>query len=96
MRDIVTDKAAGRVWAKVGEKNSLKIRSVEIAAEVFTVLEGGQRAGLSVCRLTQERGAKSSFERVVGALEGVLRARGVLVAEEEGEKVRGMKAVLEV
>ena len=97
MRDIVVDKATSRVWARVdGENNSLRIRAVEIAAEFFTVLEGGRRAGLAVGRLVQERGAKSSFERVVGALEGVLRERGVLVGEGEAEKVRGMRGVLEV
>ncbi|KAL8887985.1 MAG: hypothetical protein Q9192_006247 [Flavoplaca navasiana] len=93
MRDIVVDKAAGRVWAKVGEKNSLHIRPVSLAIETFTVLERGRKANLALARFTQEKGAKSSFERVVKTMERVLGERGFLV--EDAEKAKGMRSVLE-
>lgn len=92
------DKSSSRIFATVGEKNSLRIKSVEFAGEFYEVLEKGRRVkgGLAVARLTQVRGAKSSFERVVKALGEVLGGRGVLVDETvEGERARGMKGVLE-
>ncbi|KAL9029633.1 MAG: hypothetical protein Q9196_002147 [Gyalolechia fulgens] len=92
MRDIVVDKAAGRVWARVGVKNSLDIRPVDLAVEVFTVLERGRKANLALARFTQEKGAKSSFERVVRTLEQVVDGKGLLVENEEMAK--GMKSVL--
>lgn len=62
------------------------------------MLERGRRVrgGLSVGRVTQERGAKSSFERVCRALEEVLGERGVLVGLSERERGRreGMRGVL--
>ena len=73
---------------------ALHIRPVSLAVEFFTILEHGRKANLSVARFTQEKGAKSSFERVLEALERVLRDRGCLV-EEKG-KVAGMRGVLEV
>ena len=94
MRDIVVDKAGFRVFARVSKNNSLKIKEVDIAAEFFTVLEGGRRAGLSVARISQEKGAKSSFETVFEALESLLKARGLLVGEDEGVRLRGMTGVL--
>ncbi|KAL8670919.1 MAG: hypothetical protein Q9168_004565 [Polycauliona sp. 1 TL-2023] len=93
MRDIVVDKAAGRVWARVGEKNSLHIRPVSLAIETFTVLERGRKANLALARFTQEKGAKSSFERVVKTMEQILGQRGFLV--EDAGKARGMRSVLE-
>ncbi|KAI4163521.1 MAG: hypothetical protein LQ342_002793 [Letrouitia transgressa] len=92
MRDVVVDKSMGRIWASVGEKNALHIRPVSLAVELFTVLERERKAGLSLARFTQERGAKSSFERVVAALEQVLGRKGLLVEGEE--RKRGMKALL--
>lgn len=115
IRDIVIDKDAGRIWAKVAEKNckfvfdlrlvaffhpspsksprhdptnpntALNIKPVSLAVELFTVLHHGRKANLSIARFTQERGAKSSFNRVMEALESVLMARGFLV-EEGGRK----------
>ncbi|KAI4233441.1 MAG: hypothetical protein LQ349_004411 [Xanthoria aureola] len=93
MRDIMVDKAAGRVWARVGERNSLHIRPVSLAIETFTVLERGRKANLALARFTQEKGAKSSFERVVKAMERVLGERGFLV--EDAGKAKGMRSVLE-
>ncbi|KAL8729119.1 MAG: hypothetical protein Q9166_004950 [cf. Caloplaca sp. 2 TL-2023] len=105
MRDIVVDKTAGRVWARVGEKNylgsttdnlspsiALHIRPVNLAIETFTVLERGRKSNLSLARFVQEKGAKSSFERVVKTMERVLGERGLLV--EDGGKARGMMSVL--
>lgn len=56
------------------------------------MLHHGRKANLSLARFTQEKGAKSSFERVITALEKVLGARGLLVEDEE--KREDMKAVL--
>lgn len=138
MKDIVVDKAAGRIWARVGEKNcklagllvflffcfsyftkslfysypwvlvfsimlslhhfthpvpqqhkfrsdistALNIKPVSLAIELFTVLHHGRKANLSIARFTQEKGAKSSFERVLEALESVLLAREFLIVDQ--------------
>lgn len=57
------------------------------------MLEHGRKANLSVARFTQEKGAKSSFERVMEALEKVLRDRGCIV--EDRRKANNMRTVLE-
>lgn len=43
-------------------------------------------------RFTQEKGAKSSFDKVVGTLEDVLKKRGLLVTDKK--KAREMKRCL--
>lgn len=53
------------------------------------MLHRGRRANIAIARFTQEKGAKSSFERVVAALEDVLRSRGMVV--EDAAVVRSMR-----
>ena len=60
--------------------------------EIFTVLHRGRRANLSVAKITQEKGAKSSLERFTKALEGLMAKRGMLV--EGDERREGMKALV--
>lgn len=135
-RDVVVDKAAGRIWGRVAMRNcgflfffsmnfscgknplplsffssfpflplllpslsrlihnpsALNIKPVSLAIELFTILHHSRKANLSIARFTQEKGAKSSFERVVQALEKVLANRGFLV--EEKTKALDMMAVL--
>jgi len=69
----------------------LHIPPLSFAIELFTVLHLGRKANLSIARFTQEKGAKSSFEKVVAAVEGVLGARGLVIEDGRGE---GMRAVL--
>ncbi|MCJ1403782.1 hypothetical protein MMC11_007005 [Xylographa trunciseda] len=83
IRDLVVDKVAGRLWARVAEENLLNMKSVSLALELFPIFVRGRRANLSVGRFTQEKGAKSSFERVVAALEEVLERRGCLIKEKK-------------
>ncbi len=72
---------------------ALNIKPVSLAVEIFTILHHGRTVNLSVARFTQERGAKSSFNRVMEALESVLMARGFLV--EEGTRREDMAKVLD-
>ncbi|KAG8528666.1 uncharacterized protein KY384_006353 [Bacidia gigantensis] len=81
LRNIVIDKPASRIWARVDAENSLNIPPMRLACEVHTVLFRGGKANLSIARLVQEKGAKSSFLRVLDALEEVLRGKGVLVED---------------
>lgn len=69
---------------------ALHIPPLSIAAEFHTLLHRGRRANISIARFTQEKGAKSSFERVMEALEQVLRARGLVV--EDKVRVKKMRA----
>ena len=92
MRGIVTDREAGWIRAKVDEKNSLHIKPVDIVVETFTVMFKGRKAGLSMAKFSQEKGAKSSFEKVVAQMEEVLKGKKMLV--EEKKQVREMKKVL--
>ncbi|MCJ1310366.1 hypothetical protein MMC25_004030 [Agyrium rufum] len=82
MESIAVDKGNCRVWGRVGERNHLSIKPVTFAVQLFTVLDQGRRANLSIARLSQEKGAKSSFERVVDALVDTLDHRGLLIADE--------------
>jgi serine/threonine-protein kinase HSL1, negative regulator of Swe1 kinase len=60
----------------------LNMKEVAFAGEVMTVIEHGRRSRLSIARFTQERGAASSFHKVVETLETVLKSRGMLVSDE--------------
>ena len=60
----------------------LNLKEVAFAGEIMTVIEHGKRSRLSIARFTQERGAASSFHKVVETLETVLKSRGLLVADE--------------
>lgn len=93
LRDVTVDKRHSIVFGRVDADNFLKIRPVSFACEVFAVLDHGRRAQLSVARFTQEKGAASSFYRVVSTVEDTLRHRGLLVADSK--KRRAMTQVLQ-
>lgn len=62
---------------------ALRIPSLSIAAEFHTLLHRGRRANIAIARFTQEKGAKSSFERVFEALEQIMKARGLVVEDKK-------------
>lgn len=66
----------------------LKIKEVHFAVEIITVIEHGKRNHLSIVRFTQERGAASSFHKVVDTMNGVFSSRGLLV--QDGRKAKMM------
>lgn len=63
-------------------------------AYLYSVLEHGRKANLSIMKFTQEKGAASSFYKVVDTLEAVLRERGLLVLDVQKKKgiERSLKA----
>jgi serine/threonine-protein kinase HSL1 (negative regulator of Swe1 kinase) len=63
------------------------MREVAFAAEIMKVIEHGRKSHLSIVRFTQEFGAASSFHKVVETLEGVLRVRGMLVADDRKRRM---------
>jgi len=65
----------------------LDMKEVAFAAEFMTVIHHGNRGHLCIGRFTQERGAASSFHKVVETLETVLRARGMLVNDERKSRM---------
>lgn len=60
----------------------LNMKEAAFAGEIMTVIEHGKRSRLSIARFTQERGAASSFLKVVETLETVLKSRAMLVGDE--------------
>lgn len=60
----------------------LKLKEVSFAVELMTVIEHGKRNQLSIARFTQEKGAASSFHRVVGAINSAFSARALLVTDK--------------
>lgn len=93
MEEAYLDKANGVIRAKVGEVNCLRLRAVDFSAEFYTVLEHGRQANLSLVRFRQERGAASSFHKVVDTLEMVLKQRGLLV--EDPDRAKNMARILD-
>ncbi|PQE29682.1 hypothetical protein CJF32_00011156 [Rutstroemia sp. NJR-2017a WRK4] len=90
IRDVQVDKQRNIVFGRVGAGNYLNLKEVAFAAEIMTVFEHlshGRKAHLSVARITQERGAASSFHRVVETLDSVLQVRGVLVMDEDKKRM---------
>ncbi|KAG9231795.1 hypothetical protein BJ875DRAFT_498008 [Amylocarpus encephaloides] len=86
IRDVQVDKERNIVFGKVAAKNFLDMKEVSFAGEVMTVIEHGKRHHLSIARFTQERGAASSFAKVVETLESVLKCRGMLLSDERKKK----------
>ncbi|OAQ96847.1 hypothetical protein LLEC1_03716 [Akanthomyces lecanii] len=87
IRDIQVDKQRNIIFARVAAKNYLNIKEVAIAAEVVTVIEHGKRQPLSIVRFTQERGAASSFHRVVDTLRIVFDDRNLVVTDRNKQKM---------
>ncbi|KAL2269485.1 hypothetical protein VTJ83DRAFT_1669 [Remersonia thermophila] len=82
MRDVEVDKERNTMFAKVGARNYLNLKEVSFAVEIMTVIEHGKRNPLCIARFTQERGAASSFHRVVLAVQTVFKTRGLLVQDK--------------
>ena len=57
------------------------MKPVEFHAHLFSVLDQGRKANLSIVKLTQERGAASTFYKVCETLEMVLKEREMLMAD---------------
>lgn len=66
--------------------SDLHLEPVHFYCQVYTVLEHGRSANLSVAKFTQEKGAASSFNKVVKTLASVLSKENVLVTNPVREK----------
>ena len=53
----------------------------------MTVIEHGKKQPLSIVRFTQERGAASSFHKVVDTMRIVFASRNLLVADRNKQKM---------
>ncbi|KAM0333604.1 hypothetical protein ACHAQA_002269 [Verticillium albo-atrum] len=87
IRDIQVDKERNIVFARIGSKNYLNIKEVSFAMEIMTVIEHGKRGSLSIVRFTQERGAASSFHKVVDTLKAVFGSRHLVVTDKRKSKM---------
>lgn len=67
---------------RVDKVNSLNIKPVSFRIELFVVLQNGKKAGMSLARCEQVKGAASSFRRIVEVLDSVCRERHLLVEDE--------------
>ncbi|KAL4781589.1 hypothetical protein BJX76DRAFT_350075 [Aspergillus varians] len=93
MENIYLDRANSIIYGRVGESNFMKLRPVEFSADFYTVIEDGRQANLSLVRFKQERGAASSFNKVVDTLCLVMKQRGLLV--EDPVRAKKMSQVLD-
>ncbi|KOS19911.1 hypothetical protein ESCO_005702 [Escovopsis weberi] len=87
MRGVSVDKERNIVFARIGAKNHLNLKKVSFAAEIVAVIEHGKKQPLSIVRFTQERGAASSFHKVVDTMRIVFASRNLLVAERNKQKM---------
>lgn len=53
----------------------------------MTVIEHGKRNQLSIVRFTQERGAASSFHKVVDTMNAVFGNRNIIVTDKRKAKM---------
>jgi hypothetical protein len=58
------------------------LKEVSFAVELMTVNEHGKRNQLSIARFTQEKGAASSFHKVVDAIYAAFSTRALLVTDK--------------
>ncbi|KKK12033.1 hypothetical protein P175DRAFT_0442907 [Aspergillus ochraceoroseus IBT 24754] len=93
VQDIHLDKPNSIIYGKIGESNFLHLRPVEFSADFYTVIEDGRQANLSIVRFKQERGAASSFHKVVDTLYMAMKQRGLLV--EDSARANKMAQVLD-
>ncbi|KAJ5595539.1 uncharacterized protein N7459_001747 [Penicillium hispanicum] len=93
MENVYMDKNNSIVHGQLGELNFLRLREVEFTAEFFTVLEHGRQANLSLIRFKQERGAASSFNKVVDTVYLMLKQRDLIV--EDPVRAKKMSRVLD-
>ncbi|KAI1744587.1 hypothetical protein F4680DRAFT_229931 [Xylaria scruposa] len=87
IRDVEVDKGRNIVFARVGRPNYLNLKEVAFAAEIMMVIEHGKRNQLCIARFTQERGAASSFHKVVDTMSSVFKDRNLLVVEKRKVKM---------
>ncbi|PHH87943.1 hypothetical protein CDD83_8211 [Cordyceps sp. RAO-2017] len=87
IRGVQVDKQRDIVFARLGAKNYLNLKEVEFAAEVMTVIEHGKKQPLSIVRFTQERGAASSFHRVVETMRIMFDSRHLVVTDKNKRKM---------
>jgi serine/threonine-protein kinase HSL1, negative regulator of Swe1 kinase len=92
IRDVSFSRERNIISARVDKNNYLRIKPVSFSIELFTILEHGRRAQLSLGRFMQTRGAASSFRKVLQVIEDVLKVKGILVEQEE--KRKGMLEIL--
>jgi serine/threonine-protein kinase HSL1, negative regulator of Swe1 kinase len=64
----------------------LEMKPVHFHAYLYSVLEHGRKANLSIIKFTQEKGAASSFYKVVETLEALLKERDLLVIDPQRRK----------
>ena len=62
------------------------MKPVHFHAYLYSVLEHGRKANLSIMKFTQEKGAASSFYKVVDTLEALLKERDLLVLDMRRRK----------
>ncbi|KAJ5824839.1 hypothetical protein N7447_007179 [Penicillium robsamsonii] len=93
MEDVYLDRANSIVHGRISEANVLHLREVEFTAEFYTVLEHGDPANLSLVRFKQERGAASSFNKVVETVQSTLMRRGMVV--EDPYRAKEMSRILD-
>ena len=67
-------------------RTDLALKPVYFHAFLYSVLEHGRKANLSIIRITQEKGAASSFYKVVDTLETLLKERNMLVLDVQRKK----------
>ena len=65
----------------------LDLKEVAFAAEIMTVIEHGKKSHLCIARITQERGAASSFHKVVETIETVCKVKQLLVEDERKKRM---------
>lgn len=65
----------------------MNLKEVAFAAEVMTVIEHGKKQPLSIIRFTQERGAASSFHKVVDTMRIVFTDRNLVVKDRSKQKM---------
>ncbi|RAL11003.1 serine/threonine-protein kinase [Aspergillus homomorphus CBS 101889] len=93
MQDVYLNRDKRVIYGTVGEGNLLRLRPVQFSAEFCSYLEQGRQENLSLVRFRQERGAASSFNKVVDTLYMVMKQRNMLV--EDPARAKEMIRILD-
>ncbi|PYH71125.1 serine/threonine-protein kinase [Aspergillus vadensis CBS 113365] len=93
MEEVYLDKDKRVIYGSVGEVNLLNLRPVQFSAEFCTYLEQGRQENLSLVRFKQERGAASSFHKVVDTLYLLMKGQHMLM--EDPARAKEMVRILD-
>jgi hypothetical protein len=66
---------------------ALNVKEVSFTIEVMTVIKRGEESEFSIARFVQEKGARSSFNKVVDNVQKTLTRQGIVATDPRQKRL---------